>query len=209
MHFYTLTGRWKNNYCFKLLWGWRWKGTLSTAHLFAISFKFLWRPGCWKGLQIFCSILSENFIFSFLLLWNSKNDHLVVEKVKSLSKYCRAAFGKASGTKFLVQAKVQNSGFRKISNFIFCGSSVALNMIWVLRANETFQIQAFSEILNSMGSGPSKVWKYIFWDIHGENVVDKFAQLSKTGFSLECFLAIFLQIFAACFWQCFRITVKI
>ena len=52
----------------------------------------------------------------------SNNDQFLGEKskVKRLHEYCPAAIGMAFSTKFLLDAKVRNSGFRDISTLGPC-----------------------------------------------------------------------------------------
>ena len=41
----------------------------------------------------------------------SKNDHVSVEKSETIHKYCPAALETAFGIKFLLDTKLENSGF--------------------------------------------------------------------------------------------------
>ena len=70
---------------------------------------------------MFCARLSENFCF-FEMHEYSKNDQFLGEKskVQRLHEYCPAAIGMAFSTKFLLDAKVRNSGFRHISTLGSC-----------------------------------------------------------------------------------------
>ena len=47
---------------------------------------------------------------SLKMRWNSKNYHLLVEKVKPHHKYCPGALGTCFSTELLLDAKVQNNG---------------------------------------------------------------------------------------------------
>ena len=74
-------------------------------------------------LKIFLSVFT-----SLEMHLNLKNDHFLVEKVKSLHKYWPAATGIVFSPKFILEAKGQNSIFGKISSSgIFC-HCVALNI---------------------------------------------------------------------------------
>ena len=58
----------------------------------------------------------------------SKNDHFLVEKLKSFHKYRPAVIGTTSSTKFVFGAKVQNSASKNMSNLCFHRNSPALNI---------------------------------------------------------------------------------
>ena len=114
-------------------------------------------------------------------------------KVKSLYKYCAAATGTAFSPKFILDAKVQNSVFWKISySGIFC-NWVALNINlkseWDFSNIKNFRKCKIKE------SGLSYKWNFVSSDNLGQKVGDKLTKLSKIGFSMECFTADFLQLF--------------
>ena len=84
-----------------------------------------------KSLNVLSKIVWKIFLSVFTCLkmhWNPKNDQVFVEKIKSPLKYCLAATGTAFSPKFILDAKVQNSIFLKISySGVFC-NWVALNV---------------------------------------------------------------------------------
>ena len=90
-----------------------------------VTIHFWWRETVLKHEKVYKNFVHEClkiFILvftSFKVHGNSKSDHFLVEKKRSLfHKYCPAALG---------MAKVQNSGFWNISNLGLCCRSVALN----------------------------------------------------------------------------------
>ena len=108
-------------------------------------------------------------------------------KIKSLRKYCPAATGTAFSPKFILDAEVQNSVFWNIAN----SGCVKINLKsdWACSNTKIFRKCEIKR------SELSYKWKCVSSDNLGQRVGDKFTNLSKTRFSMECFTADFFAIF--------------
>ena len=99
-----------------------------------ISLHLWWREIVLKSEKVYKFFVQnclKNFLLVFICLkmsWNPKNYQFLVEKSKSLHKYCPVATGTALSPKFRLDTKLQNSVFWKISYSDFFCNWVALNI---------------------------------------------------------------------------------
>ena len=97
-----------------------------------VPFHLLWREIVLKSEKVYQCFVQDClkiFLLVFICLkmhWNPKNDQFLVEKIKSLHRYCPVATETTFSPKFILDAKVPNSKIYHIQVF-FC-NWVALNI---------------------------------------------------------------------------------
>ena len=117
----------------------------------------------------------------FLLLWKCLDTLEIIsfqkKKVKYLHKYCPPAPGTAFSPKFILDTKVKNNVFWKISYLgIFC-NSVALNIN--LKSEWVFSNTNSCRKCKIKGSRQSHQWNSVSSDNLRQKVADKLTNLSK------------------------------
>ena len=104
-----------------------WNRTLAWMFSCIFSEHFFLRTileGCYKCLKILLLVLT------YLKMCGSfKNDQFLIQKTKKPTWILPCFNGTTFSTKFVLDAKVQNSASWNISNLDLCGNSVALNRI--------------------------------------------------------------------------------
>ena len=124
-------------------------------------------------------------------MWSSRTHLFVTTTVNSYTghelQYCPAALGWPFVPKLYLK---QNSCFKIISNLGICRSSVHLKIsykterdFWNIKTYRKFKYHGVRAELET------KI-------CYGQNIVDKFLNLSKIDGSLECFTADFSQFFS-------------
>ena len=114
--------------------------------------------------------------------WNPKNDQLLKKQGKSLHEYCAVATGTSVSCKFILEAKVYDNVFRKISYLgVFC-NWIAWNIN--LKRKSDFSNSNNFRKYRIKSAGPSYKWKIVSSDNLWQKDGDKLKKSSKIGFSI-------------------------
>ena len=136
----------------------------------------------------------DNTTFPYQTAMWKKKEEKRKKKVKSLHRYCPVATGTALSPTFILDAKVKNSIFWKISYSRTFSNWVALHMNlkneWDFSNIKNFRKCKMKE------SGPSYKWNFMFSDNLGQKLGDKLTKLSEIGFAMECFTSEIFVIFS-------------